>query len=80
MKKLVLLSAICFSLITGSKAQISLTQFATGLSLPVDIKNCGDDRLFVLEQSGNIQLLDTNGVKYSRPFMNIVSRVLLSSE
>ncbi len=61
-------------------AQVTLTQFATGFSIPVDIKNCGDNRLFVLEQRGTIQLVDTNGVKRARPFLDIRSIVLLSSE
>lgn len=80
MKKGFLLLAFLCLITIVSKAQISLTQFAQGLALPVDIKSCGDDRLFVLEQKGNIQLLDTAGVMYSRPFLNIQTRVQLSSE
>lgn len=79
MKKLILL---CLALIGSVQvfSQITLTSFATGLSSPVDIKNCGDNRLFIVEQRGMIQILDTNGVKNSTPFLDIVSRVLLSSE
>ena len=80
MKKFFLLSIACLLVAISTHAQISLTSFATGFNIPVDIKNCGDDRLFIVEQRGIIQLLDTNGVKYTRPFMNITARVLLSSE
>ena len=80
MKKGILLLAFLCLISIVSIAQISLTQFAQGLALPVDIKSCGDDRLFVLEQKGNIQLLDTSGIMYSRPFLNIQTRVQLSSE
>lgn len=80
MKKGILLLAFsCLSFVI-TNAQITLTQFATGLSIPVDIKNCGDDRLFVVEQRGTIQILDTLGVKNPTPFLDIQSRVLLSSE
>lgn len=64
----------------GSFAQITATSFSTGFTSPVDIKNCGDDRLFILEQPGRIQIIDTNGVRNSYPFLNIVSRVITSSE
>ena len=80
MKNAFLVIALLCLITTSSKSQISLSQFSTGLSIPVDIKNCGDNRLFVVEQRGTIQLLDTFGVKYARPFLNIQSRTLLSSE
>ena len=38
----------CF--LIPAKAQISLNQFSSGYSMPVDIKNCGDKRLFIVEQ------------------------------
>ena len=80
MKKGFLLSAIICLLSSLAYSQISLTQFSTGLATPVDIKNCGDDRLFVLEQKGLIQILDTMGIKYASPFLDIQTRVLLGSE
>jgi glucose/arabinose dehydrogenase len=42
--------------------QIQLQTFATGLSSPVGIYNCGDDRLFILEQAaGDIEILNSSG-------------------
>lgn len=38
---------------------------------PSDITNCGDDRLFVVEQRGYIWILDKNGMKLPTPFLNI---------
>ena len=61
-------------------AQISLTQFSSGFSSPVDIKNCGDDRMFIVEQSGYIRIVDTNGTQYPYPFLDIHSRVLSGGE
>ncbi len=63
-----------------SSAQISMATFATGLSEPVDIKNCGDERLFVVEQEGYIYILDTAGTKLTTPFLNIQTRVKYGSE
>ncbi len=80
MKKGILLIAFLCLISIISNAQISLSQFAQGLSSPVDIKNCGDDRLFVVEQGGFIQILDTGGIKYARPFLNIQTRVQSGGE
>ncbi len=66
----------CFN----ASAQITLTQFATGLAVPVAIEHCGDDRLFIVEQSGRIQILDSNGVKNTTPFLTITDRVKYGGE
>jgi len=76
MKRLYALTTIALFLFPAiSHSQITLTQFASGFNLPVDIKNCGDDRLFIVELDGIIKIVDTNGVTNSQPFLNITSRV-----
>lgn len=62
------------------KAQITLTPYVTGLSVPVDIRNCGDSRLFVVEEVGRIRIIDSTGVLVSTPFMDISARVLYNGE
>ena len=52
---------------------LSLTSFCTGLTSPVDIKNAGDSRLFVIEQAGKIRIIDSLGVLNPTPFLNITS-------
>jgi len=54
---------------------IQLTPFATGLSQPVDIAHAGDDRLFVVQQSGQIRIVQSNGTVVTTPFLDISSRV-----
>lgn len=54
-----------------AQPQVGLTLFASGLSSPVDIKHCGDDRLFVIEKTGYIQILDITGSKNPQPFLDI---------
>ena len=61
-------------------AQISLIQFSSGYSKPLDIKNCGDDRLFIVEQTGRIWIADTAGVKLSTPFLDIHSIIQFAGE
>ena len=68
----------CFLIVLYSApaiSQISLVQFSTGYILPVDIKNCGDDRMFIVEQRGTIQIVDTGGIHNALPFINIQSVV-----
>lgn len=65
-----------FSLCSGEIfSQIDLVSFSTGYSSPVDIKSCGDDRMFIVEQRGTIQICDTDGVKNAQPFLDIITRV-----
>ena len=68
---LVGLSVFCVAQVPG----INMFQLATGYSSPVDIKNCGDQRLFVVEQAGYIRILYKNGTKQTTPFLDIHTRV-----
>ena len=51
-----LILLLFYSLVNYSQPQIALAQFAVGFSSPVDIANCGDDRLFIVEQDGIIKI------------------------
>ncbi len=55
--------------------QLSLVQLATAYASPVDIKTCGDQRLFIVEQKGIIRILYKDGSKQTTPFLNIDARV-----
>jgi glucose/arabinose dehydrogenase len=59
-------------------ASVILLPFATGFTLPVDISNtgvAGDERLFIVEKGGTIQIIDASGVVNPTPFLNIDGRV-----
>jgi glucose/arabinose dehydrogenase len=55
--------------------QLSLEPFASGLSSPVGLANAGDDRLFAIERSGQIRVIQANGTVLATPFMDISARV-----
>jgi glucose/arabinose dehydrogenase len=78
--KNLLLSICLIFLAKFSFTQISLVDFSTGYTSPVDIKNCGDDRLFIVEQPGQISICDTDGVRRSAVFLNISDRVQYGGE
>jgi len=54
--------------------------FAGGFSRPVCIANAGDSRLFVADQHGIINILDSAGNIYPEPFLDITDRVVYGGE
>jgi hypothetical protein len=73
MKKTLPLLALCLTLLIGSaKAQITITNFQGSLSNIVDIQNCGDNRMFVVQKTGLIRIVQ-NGAILPTPFINLSS-------
>ncbi|MEM6965019.1 MAG: PQQ-dependent sugar dehydrogenase [Bacteroidota bacterium] len=69
---------ISFFYLTAFGQDIQLIEYATGFSSPVDITNAGDDRLFVVERSGRIKIIDGSGNVLSTNFLDIDSKVFNS--
>ncbi len=59
---------------------ISLDPFANGFSSPIELKNAGDDRLFVVEQGGRIKILNSDGTTNTTPFLDISGLISSGSE
>ncbi|MBK8956241.1 MAG: PQQ-dependent sugar dehydrogenase [Saprospiraceae bacterium] len=53
---------------------IKINRWITGVSIPVDLAHCGDDRLFVIEKSGKIRIIRNNAL-VSVPFLDITAKV-----
>ena len=71
MKKLSLLLVFISSLLYSQDPTIGIQTFATGFSQPLDIQHAGDDRLFIVEQSGNIRIANTDGTVNTTDFLSI---------
>ena len=71
------LLSICILLITsfGISQTIGLQSFGTGFTKPVEIVNAGDTRLFIVEQTGRIKILNSNGTTNATPFLNLTALV-----
>jgi glucose/arabinose dehydrogenase len=69
-----LLIAVLFAQISHAQNKIILKELVSGLSLPVEIANCGDERLFIVEKAGRIKIIENNKLEDSL-FLNIVDRV-----
>lgn len=66
-----------------SKSQtgtVGITNIASGFASPVEIANCGDNRLFIVEQDGLIRILNSNGTINTNPFLNISTLTNQSGE
>lgn len=75
-KLLFLLGLCCLNI---SAQTINLQSFATGFSSPVEITCAPNDaRLFVVQQSGLIRILNPNGTINTTPFLTLTSSTILS--
>ncbi|PWU02888.1 MAG: hypothetical protein C5B52_04385 [Bacteroidetes bacterium] len=54
---------------------VTVTAFKSGFTYPIDIKNCGDDRLFVSERRGVIRIIDAAGNLLPTPFLDVSAKV-----
>ena len=58
---------------------ISFNSLAT-LGTPVGLENAGDDRLFIVDKFGTIEIIDTFGTAYPNPFLDISGQITTNSE
>ncbi len=56
-------SAAAFT--TPVAAEVRVKPIATGFSVPVDIANAGDERLFIVEKTGRIRIIQRGSTTYS---------------
>ena len=76
MRKLINYLTLIFLCYNSSFSQsVLLESFGPSFNSPVEIKNAGDERLFVVEKSGKIKILNQNGSVNSTPFLDIEDRV-----
>lgn len=59
---------------------ISLEEFATGFTAPVEIVNANDNRMFVVQQNGIIKIVQPDGTVNSTNFLNISSKITYGGE
>ena len=70
----IVLINVLYSILLISQNAITISKFIGGVSIPVDIDNCGDERLFIIEKTGKIRVVENNLLVVA-PFLDIVSKV-----
>ncbi|MCB0632977.1 MAG: PQQ-dependent sugar dehydrogenase, partial [Lewinella sp.] len=75
--KIILLPAVLLLAVMRLPAQIDLQLdlVSDAFGAVVDISHAGDDRLFIVEQVGRIQLLQADGNVNQTPFLDIINKV-----
>lgn len=74
-----LLIIILFSYNVSISQNVILESFGPSFNSPVEIKNAGDERLFIVEKSGKIKILNQDGSVNSTPFLDIEDKVSTNS-
>lgn len=76
------LMLLLFNQPIGLQAQdpVTMVPFATGLTNPTGITHAGDERLFVIDQQGLIQIVQPDGTVNTEPFLDIKDRVIFQGE
>ncbi len=79
MKNTLLYLSFCFTLLVISQKivaqKLAPNPIVSGLTLPIDLKNCGDDRLFVAERPGRIRVINADSTLRPTPFLDVSSKV-----
>lgn len=71
-----LFAALALSLSAFAQPQqLSLVSFSTGFLAPCELTHAGDERLFVVQQTGHIYIVNQAGVRNPTPFLDIDARV-----
>ena len=77
MKKILLI--ISFFTFSANAQTVAIQSFATGFTSPVEITHPANDaRLFVVEQGGNIKILNPDGTVNATPFLTLTSATIAS--
>lgn len=73
----ILLPALLFTLfyINGFSQKTAVLPYATGVPNPIDLKHCGDERLFVVSREGRIYVVNPDATVRSTPFLDIRSKI-----
>ena len=76
MKRILLCSFgfVLFFLNTPAQS-IRVDPYVAGLSNPIDVKHCGDERLFIAERLGRIRVVNPDGSLRPTPFIDFIPKV-----
>ena len=66
-----------FSIITlkGFSQKLAAIPLVSGINSPIDLKHCGDDRLFVADRAGRIRVINADGTLRPTPFLDITAKI-----
>ena len=75
------MAVLFFTVPTEVNAQsLGVVPYMSVGTYPIDVKNCGDDRLFIADKNGFIRIINSDGTVRSTPFLDISSKMVAGSE
>jgi glucose/arabinose dehydrogenase len=60
--------------------KLAAIPYVSGITSPIDLKHCGDDRLFVAERGGRIRVINADGTLRATPFLDITPKISSPTE
>jgi len=71
-KRITLIAVLCVVILSYSQTpEIQILPVASGFDNPLDIQNAGDERLFIVEQSGTIRIINADNTVNNTSFITI---------
>jgi glucose/arabinose dehydrogenase len=67
------------ALVTTPPFSLTFMPLAAGFAAPVGIVNAGDDRLFIVQQTGQIRIMNITGTVVVTPFLDISNTIALQN-
>lgn len=80
MKRLLICLLLSCASYMQAQEDVDISLVASGFNSPLNIQHAGDSRLFIVEQGGTIQILNTDGTTNASPFLDISSQVSTGGE
>jgi hypothetical protein len=72
----ILVAVFILSTLVETNAQkLAVIPYVSGMTSPIDIKHCGDNRLFIADRTGLIRIITADGNLLPTPFLNITSKI-----
>ena len=60
--------------------KLAVVSYVSGINSPIDLKHCGDDRLFVADRDGRIRIIDSNGTLFTTPFFRFYIKNIFNQQ
>src|SRR5664279_5595455 len=74
------ISILLFAFQQTIAQKLAAIPYVSGMNAPIDLKNCGDDRLFVAERGGRIRVINADGTLRATPFLDITPKISSPTE
>jgi hypothetical protein len=75
----IFISFLFCSSLQSEAQKLAAIPYVSGINSPIDLKHCGDDRLFIADRAGRIRIIDADGTLRPTPFLNITSKISSAS-